>query len=1006
MNNRTRRIWYLALLLLVQGGAQADEAERMLGEGLAISPGVRKVLDENKVLPVSTGELTLSDGASDLPTDLPKAAQTLVERLTVTAPKALPSIAAKVQDATPVTIDIGLPAIAAGKVDSATDNKLATRVEDALDSKIPDAIPAVTPSETKNESPLFEKIETASDSDKSYSGPSNDALSRLEDALDSKIPDAIPPVTPSETKNESSLFEKIEAASYSDKSYSGPPNDALSRLEESRKGLSALRESASPATKLTLDKLDDILSPEFIDGLKRQVDDGLSLDDLNKKIDTLRVVQPLSAIDASSLSDTNTNTNTNTNADTDTDTDINTNTDSDTETDAQKLAEFNGLRALGDLASSHCKMASNSDDCEKNKSADATTNTDKLPDTSQTSSMYKPIDEGLKPVESKINTGLKKMNDTINESLSAVASKVKDGVAGAFTAMKDNNTQQSKDADADAKSKDYQKQADAVVVPRPKMENYKVTCKTDIGKCNRKRETAASRADRAAKQANKDTLQGQADNEDKSSRKFLAANDALVLKQNSIDESIDGAFASGQQTVNSSSTTVVVAAPTADQSDSDSTSSSDSTNPGSQSHTGRAGSLEVAGVSQVIILKNFLNASVGYKTKANQAIATIGMGDGIKKFGHTSGILVLSEVINAAVGANSLAMQVVASMGGIDGDQVVGDIVAARTLDNAINASVGSDTTADMRFFNIGGSIFRGGTLVQVGEGAINAAIGYQSTSTLHGGNIDGWISGSGNSVSGIKAPIAAAIGYKTDSTIRIDNVGPTALIYGNYDSLMVSVGSISAAIGYLSSSYVGAGNYDGKFHGSLTSTIATGPLMAAAVGAKTSAITRVGEVGGDVTIGGRAKIGIFAGTVGSFAIGAETQAISEVGVVDANVGGNLDIDITAGEILTGTVGVNTMAKTMIGSIKAPVLGNADITVHSGAINTFAIGLSDGKTIKSQTYIGNVLGQQSGNVKIDVVHAGVLSLGIGLVLDLGPFGTLDLSKDGCVSIGNVGGTGC
>jgi len=935
MNNRTRRIWSLALLLLMQGAVQADEAERMLGEGLAISPGVRKVLDENKVLPVSSGNLTVSGGASDLPTDLPKAAQTLVERLTVTAPKALPSIAAKVQDATPVTIDIGLPAIAAGKVDSATDNKLATLVEDALDSKTPSATPPVTLPETKNESPLF---------------------------------------------------EKIEAANASDKAYSGPPNNALSRLEESRKGLSALGESASPATKLTLDKLDDILSPEFIDSLKRQVDDGLSLDDLNKKIDTLSVEQSLSA------SGTNDDTNTNTDS------------DSDPETDAQNQAEVNGLRALGDLASNHCKEASNSDYCEKNKSEDATNDTNKLPDTTKTSSMYKPIDEGLKPVESKINAGLKKMNDTIDESLSAVASKVKEGVAGAFTAMKDNNTQQSKDADA--RSKDYQKQADAVVVPDPVIETYKETCKTGIGKCDRHRETAESRADRAAKQAKKDTLQGQANDEKKSSQKYLAANDALVLKQNSIDESIDGAFASGKQAVTSSSTAVDVADPTAEQRAGDSTPISNSKNRRSQSLTSDAEALEVMGVSGVIVSTDVLNASVGYKSEAYQDIETIGMGYGTKKFGHTDSKMVISDVINAAVGANALAIQVVASMGEIDGDQVVGNTVAARTLIGAINASVGSDTTADMRFFSIGGSIVRGGTLVQVGGGAINAAIGYQSTSTLHGGNIDGWISGSVHSVSGIAAPIAAAIGYKTDSTIRIDNVGTSAAVFGNYDSSMVSVGSISAAIGERSTSYVGAGNYDGKIHGSLTSTIVTGPLMAAAVGANTSAITRVGEIGGDVTIGGRAKIDIGVGTVGSFAIGAETQAISEVGVIDANVGGNLDIDITAGEILTGTVGVNTMAKTMIGSIKAPVSGNADITVNSGAINTFAIGLSDGKTIKSQTYIGNVLGRQSGNVTIDVTHAGVLSLGIGLVLDLGPFGTLDLSKNGCVSIGNVGGKGC
>ena len=36
----------------------------------------------------------------------------------------------------------------------------------------------------------------------------------------------------------------------------------------------------------------------------------------------------------------------------------------------------------------------------------------------------------------------------------------------------------------------------------------------------------------------------------------------------------------------------------------------------------------------------------------------------------------------------------------------------------------------------------------------------------------------------------------------------------------------------------------------------------------------------------------------------------------------------------------------------------------------------------------------------------IFNLGFGLVLDLGIFGTLDLSRQGCVNIGNIGGNAC
>ena len=77
---------------------------------------------------------------------------------------------------------------------------------------------------------------------------------------------------------------------------------------------------------------------------------------------------------------------------------------------------------------------------------------------------------------------------------------------------------------------------------------------------------------------------------------------------------------------------------------------------------------------------------------------------------------------------------------------------------------------------------------------------------------------------------------------------------------------------------------------------------------------------------------------------------------------------------------------------------NIDIVV--GAINSFAVGLSTGKTIYSKTYVGNVTSPRgAANIK---VHSGaIFNLGIGLDI-LG----INLTRQGCVNIGNVGGNGC
>jgi hypothetical protein len=142
-----------------------------------------------------------------------------------------------------------------------------------------------------------------------------------------------------------------------------------------------------------------------------------------------------------------------------------------------------------------------------------------------------------------------------------------------------------------------------------------------------------------------------------------------------------------------------------------------------------------------------------------------------------------------------------------------------------------------------------------------------------------------------------------------------------------------------------------------------------------------------------------------AFSLGDDTRATNAIGSVEANVGGDATIHVKAGEVATGTVGERTTAETYIGSVLADVTGDVDINIVVGAINTFAVGLSNSKEIYAKTYIGNVISPQK-DVDINVKMDGVFNLGYGLVLDLGVLGTLDLSRQGCVSVGNYGPSPC
>ena len=113
--------------------------------------------------------------------------------------------------------------------------------------------------------------------------------------------------------------------------------------------------------------------------------------------------------------------------------------------------------------------------------------------------------------------------------------------------------------------------------------------------------------------------------------------------------------------------------------------------------------------------------------------------------------------------------------------------------------------------------------------------------------------------------------------------------------------------------------------------------------------------------------------------------------------------------MLAGTLGLNTEATNKIGNVEAPVNGSVETDITILDVNTMSLGLSPGgssKSIYSRTLIGNVFAE-SGSVKQDIsIYGPIVNIGIGLVIDLSPFGTLDLSHKGCVSIGNIGPNQC
>ena len=112
--------------------------------------------------------------------------------------------------------------------------------------------------------------------------------------------------------------------------------------------------------------------------------------------------------------------------------------------------------------------------------------------------------------------------------------------------------------------------------------------------------------------------------------------------------------------------------------------------------------------------------------------------------------------------------------------------------------------------------------------------------------------------------------------------------------------------------------------------------------------------------------------------------------------------------MVAGTLGLHTEATNKIGNIEASVNGDVESTITIGDINTLSMGFTAGRVdqpIYARPLGGNVF-SETGAVKRDITVGAITNIGIGLIIDLGILGTLDLSHKGCVSIGNIGPSQC
>ena len=425
--------------------------------------------------------------------------------------------------------------------------------------------------------------------------------------------------------------------------------------------------------------------------------------------------------------------------------------------------------------------------------------------------------------------------------------------------------------------------------------------------------------------------------------------------------------------------------------------------------------LELSSVDDLIIALGDINASIGVDSEAIQQIATVqGNVTGSPSF-NVLPLTTRSGLINASIGYKSLARQTIDQLGDNDRDTKVpnGAVTFSGETVGGVNASIGSNSKAYHLQSLVSGR-FQGANVLSMSDGFVNASIGFDTTSKLRLSVFEGEAPfGSLDLSSATAGIVAAAIGYKSTANFSAAS-GQNVTSGGNVKLHAIAPGAIVASIGSNTSATTLLASATGASASSIDVSV-TGllPSIAAAIGVNSSAHNRVGVLRENVAVGGEWQANMVYGQLTAFSLGNNTHALNEIGVISANVSGDIKQKIVVGAMLAGTLGSNTEATNKVGNVEARVNGNVTTNINILDVNTLSLGLTSGvdKKIYARTLIGNVFlsnsGSAYGTIKKDITITGpIVNLGIGLIIDLGFLGPLDLSSAGCVNIGNNGANPC
>ena len=425
--------------------------------------------------------------------------------------------------------------------------------------------------------------------------------------------------------------------------------------------------------------------------------------------------------------------------------------------------------------------------------------------------------------------------------------------------------------------------------------------------------------------------------------------------------------------------------------------------------------LELSSVDDFIIALGDINASIGVDSEAIQKIATVqGNVTGSPSF-NVLPLTTRSGLINASIGYKSLARQTIDQLGDNDRDTKVpnGAVTFSGETVGGVNASIGSNSKAYHLQSLVSGR-FQGANVLSMSDGFVNASIGFDTTSKLRLSVFEGEAPfGSLDLSSATAGIVAAAIGYKSTANFSAAS-GENVTSGGNVKLHAIAPGAIVASIGSNTSATTLLASATGASASSIDVSV-TGllPSIAAAIGVNSSAHNRVGVLRENVAVGGEWQANMIYGQLTAFSLGSNAHALNEIGVISANVSGDIKQKIVVGAMLAGTLGSNTEATNKVGNVEARVNGNVTTNINILDVNTLSLGLTSGvhKKIYARTLIGNVFpgnsGSAYGTIKKDITITGpIVNLGIGLIIDLGFLGPLDLSSAGCVNIGNNGANPC